>query len=189
MLDIRQAIQNDAKIVVPYIIETIGNIAEQMTGEKDTEAILDEFILLFQRQDNRHTYLNTYVAKYGHEIAGVIVCYSGKEGIALDDTLTRLLQSKNKNVQHIPPEAHEDEFYIDTLFVHPHFRKKGIGTALIQHALQLAFEKNFAKVALNVDIDKQNVIELYKKLSFKIIEPWEIYGSHFHHMVKRVALS
>lgn len=183
---IRQAAPSDAAIAVPLIIDAIGNIAEQMTGETEPKAVEQELIGLFKREDNRHTYLNTVVAQIGGGIAGVMVLYSGKQAIALDSNLVQWLRSKTSEQIDIPPEAHSDEFYIDTVCVHPDFRGQGMGTLLLEHAEKIAQEAGFDKLTLNVEEEKEAAIRLYERIGYRVTEPWTIYGGVFHHMVKRL---
>ncbi|MGB2991533.1 MAG: GNAT family N-acetyltransferase, partial [Paenisporosarcina sp.] len=80
---IRKARPADAESAVPLIIEAIGSIAEQMTGETDATAIQQELIHLFKCEDNRHSYLKTVIAERDDAIMGVMVLYSGFEAIQL----------------------------------------------------------------------------------------------------------
>lgn len=187
MVHIRQAKPSDAEFAVPLIIDAIGNIAEQMTGETNSIAIEKELIALFKRKDNRHSYLTTQIAEKDNEMLGVIVLYSGIDAKRLDNNLIVWLQKKTGQTVVIPPEAYPDEYYIDTVCVNPHFRGQGIGSELLQHAEEIALEKGFTKVSLNVELEKENVIHLYERLGYQKAEPWEIYGSQFHHMLKAIS--
>ena len=129
-IHIRKAEPLDASVAVPLIIDAIGNIAEQMTGEQESVAVEREMIGLFNRQDNRHSYLTTVVAEREGLIAGVMVLYSGKKSIELDMNLMKWLRKKTGEDIVIPPEARSDEYYVDTVCVHPDFRGQGIGTKL-----------------------------------------------------------
>jgi ribosomal protein S18 acetylase RimI-like enzyme len=183
---IRKAAPSDATIAVPLIIDAIGNIAEQMTGETEPKAVEKELIGLFKCEGNRHTYLNTVVAQIDGSVAGVMVLYSGKQAIALDANLVHWLRSKTGEQIDIPPEAHIDEFYIDTVCVHPDFRGQGMGTLLLEHAEKIAQEAGFDKLTLNVEEEKEAAIRLYERIGYRVTEPWTIYGGAFHHMVKRL---
>ena len=60
-------------------------------------------------------------------------------------------------------------FSIKDVFVHPKYRKMGIGSRLLDKAIALAKQKGALKLNLNVDPSKTNTIELYKKLGFREI--------------------
>jgi ribosomal protein S18 acetylase RimI-like enzyme len=185
-IHIRKARPADASVAVPLIIDAIGNIAEQMTGETDVTAVEDELIQLFKREDNRHSYLSTCIAEKDNEIMGVMVLYSGLDAIQLDASLVTWLRNKTGDNIVIPPEARIDEYYIDTVCVNPAFRGQGIGSLLLAQAEEVARDAGFSKVALNVELEKEAAIRLYERVGYHVAEPWEIYGGVFHHMVKRL---
>jgi len=183
-IHIRKALPSDAPLAAPLIINAIGNIAEQMTGETEPTAVEKELIGLFKRKDNRHSYLTTVVAERDGVVAGVMVLYSGAEAIELDRNLVNWLRFKTGEDIVIPPEARHDEYYIDTVSVHPDFRGQGIGSLLLNHAEKLAQEAGFNKLTLNVELEKEAAFRLYKRIGYRVTEPWTIYGGAFHHMVK-----
>ncbi|WP_075620295.1 GNAT family N-acetyltransferase [Paenisporosarcina indica] len=183
-IHIRKADPTDAPAAVPLIIDAIGDIAEQMTGEQQPEAVVRELIGLFKREDNRHSYLTTVVAEREGAVAGVMVLYSGESAVELDGNLEDWLSIKTKEDIEIPPEAHSDEYYIDTVCIHPDFRGQGIGTLLLAHAEEVALQAGFSKISLNVELEKEAAIRLYKRVGYRVSEPWMIYGEKFHHMLK-----
>lgn len=186
MVCIRKAKPTDAEVTVPLIMDAIGNIAEQMTGETNPVAINQEFISLFKRHDNRHSFLNTWIAEINNDVVGVMVFYTGAQALHLDANLVEWLKAKNGLTVDIPPEAHEDEYYIDTVCIDPRFRGQGIGSLLLKHAEVIARKVSCHKLALNVEVEKEAAIRLYDRLGYHVAEPWVIYGGQFHHMVKRL---
>ena len=183
-IHIRKAIPADAEGAIPLIIDAIGSIAEQMTGETDSTAVQQELIQLFKREDNRHSYLKTIIAGCDDAIMGVMVLYSGLDAIQLDSNLVNWLRLKTGDNIVIPPEARIDEYYIDTVCVNPEFRGQGIGSLLLAQAEEIASDAGFSKVALNVELEKESAIRLYERIGYHKAEPWEIYGGNFHHMLK-----
>ena len=145
-ITIRQAQPQDAQAVVPLIIDAIGDIANRLTGEHVPEAIERELAVLFKREDNRHSYLNTFVAVEDEKILGILVSYNGEEVLALDANLVNWLAAKNAPNITIDKEAHEDEYYVDTICVTPEARGKGIGTLLLQFAVDQTKEHGFSKI-------------------------------------------
>ena len=185
-ITIRQAQPQDAQAVVPLIIDAIGDIANRLTGEQEHEAIERELTVLFKREDNRHSYLNTFVAVEDEKIVGILVYYNGKQAIEMDANLVNWLAAKNASNIIIDKEAHEDEYYVDTICVDPDARGKGIGTLLLQFAIDQTKERGFSKLSLNVETKKEQAIRLYERTGFVITEPWSIIDEPFHHMVKEI---
>ena len=183
---IRNARIEDAQAAVPLIMEAIGDISMQITGEKEEKEITKEFIQLLTRTDNRHSYLNTYIAEMEGKVVGALVFYSAEQAITLDANLEKYLSDKKGNSVKIDPETLPGEWYIDTVVVDPAYRGHGIGTKLLTYAEQLV--KNFGggKLSLNVETKKDAAIFLYQRLGFVIVCPWTIIGEPFHHMVKMV---
>lgn len=180
---IRQAQQTEASKIAPLIYDAIGEIANRLTGEHTAEAILNTLTELVTRTDNRHSYLNTHVALQGDQLLGIVVLYDGLSVKALDANLAAWLKEK-KVTAPIDIEAHDDEYYIDTICVAPAARGLGIGTQLLVYAEQVAREKGYQKLSLNVEVEKEKARALYERLGFVITEPWTIIDEPFHHMVK-----
>ncbi|MGE7110517.1 GNAT family N-acetyltransferase [Lysinibacillus sp. NPDC047702] len=185
-ITIRQAQPQDAHAVVPLIMDAIGDIANRLTGEQTEEAVKRELTNLFKREDNRHSYLNTYVVVENEHVLGILVYYNGEQAIEMDANLVKWLKAKNAPSIIIDREAHEDEYYIDTVCVSSEARGKGIGTLLLQYAEELTKQRGFKKLSLNVETQKESARRLYERLGFVITEPWSIIDEPFHHMVKQI---
>lgn len=183
---IRQAKPEDGIVAAPLIVNAIGDIANHLTGEAEQPKILAALATLFARTDNRHSYLNTYVAEFEGNLAGIMVVYGGDEAPILDANLEKWLQAKGAAIPVIEIEARPDEFYIDTICTDPAYRGKGIGTALLQYASDIAKQKGYTKVSLSVEPDRKNARALYEHVGFKFSEPWMIIGEEFAHLVKQI---
>ena len=185
-IHIRQALPEDAPSIAPLIFDAIGDIAHRLTGESIYSNVIAELEELVRATDNRHTYLNTFVATNNQEILGIIVLYNGKIGRKLDGILMKKLQKKFSTSTQIDIEAYDDEYYIDTICVAPHARGLGIGTKLLYFAEQQARTLGYNKLSLNVEEEKIKARALYERQGFVITEPWEIIGEKFYHMVKEL---
>lgn len=185
-LSIRPALPEDADFAVPLIIEAIGAIACRLTGEQQEENIIQTLIILFKQETNRHSYLYTWIAEQKGVPAGVLVLYDGQKGEELDAFLSIWLKENGSSVSFLDKEAYSDEWYIDTICVHPAFRGQGIGTILLDHAEKTAKQHGSQKLALNVEIEKKRAQMLYERKGFKVTEPWTIIGEPFLHMVKQI---
>lgn len=185
-LKIRKARKEDAQATVPLIMEAIGDISMQMTGETEETAITKEFVHLFSRTDNRHSYLHTYVAEMEGKVAGALVFYTSEQAVTLDANLEKYLSNKKGTSIKIDRETLPGEWYIDTVVVDPTYRGHGIGTKLLTHAEQLVKNASGGKLSLNVETEKEAAIRLYNRLGFVTVCPWTIIGEPFHHMVKTV---
>lgn len=184
-LTIRQATANDAEAVAPLIINAIGDIAAHMTAETEPDAIVQKIEAMIRGENTRHSHRFTWVAELGGTVAGALVLYHGSAARELDQFLIDLLKTEGHE-RTIEPEAHLDEWYIDTVSVNPACQGQKIGTQLLSYADQLVRQAGGGKLSLNVDVGKINAIRLYERLGFEIAEPWTIIGEPFHHMIKKV---
>lgn len=59
---------------------------------------------------------------------------------------------------------------IATIDVHPDYRRKGLGTALLSFAEQFLADSGLKSFTLQVEIDNDSAIAMYKKSGFSIIK-------------------
>lgn len=183
---IRQALPENAEKVAPLIINAIGEIANHMTAQKEPEAVLEKVADMIRGENTRHSYRYTYTATVNGDIAGALVLYHGNQAEALDRYLAEQLKKQGHD-RMIEPEAYTDEWYIDTVSVDPAYQGQGIGSKLFKFAEELVSSQGGGKLSLNVDVEKEGAIRLYKRLGYSISEPWTIIGEPFHHMVKVIS--
>ncbi|MEK4227944.1 GNAT family N-acetyltransferase [Solibacillus sp. FSL H8-0538] len=185
---IRQAFPEDATYIAPLIYNAIADIANRLTGEHNEADILATLEYLVTQRNNRHSYLNTYVAFRDEEILGIVVLYDGLQGKAFDKKLQDWLMRKNVAAITIDVEAYDDEYYIDTVCVTETARGLGIGTQLLAFAEETARAKGYKKLSLNVEPEKDKARRLYERIGFAVTEPWTIINEPFYHMVKQLEL-
>jgi len=78
--------------------------------------------------------------------------------------LNRLLTSK----------IEKDEYYISNLVVDSRFRGRGIGSILLDHAIENAKKKECISVILDVDMNNKKAVSFYRRMGFKIVDKNEI---------------
>lgn len=183
---IRQAQPEDAEKAAPLIINAIGDIANHMTAQQKPAAVLKKIEEMVRGEHTRHSYRYTYTATVNGDIAGILVLYHGNQAESLDRYLIDQLK-KQGHERTIEPEAHTDEWYIDTVSVDPKYQGQRIGSKLFEFAEERVSSQGGGKLSLNVDVDKEAAIRLYKRLGYSISEPWTIIGEPFHHMVKVIS--
>lgn len=185
-ITISNAKKADAYQIAPLIYEAIGDIAFRITGETNEINMLTKLQLLITQEDNRHSYLNTFVAKANGDVVGIIVLYDGKTGFTLDRSLEKTIFEQYGVSVRIDVEAHDEEFYIDTLCVSDKVRGQGLGTTLLRFAEQEGKRRGYKQLSLNVEEQKEKARALYEKLGFVTTEPWTIIDEPFYHMVKEI---
>ena len=78
--------------------------------------------------------------------------------------LNRLLTSKLEN----------DEYYFSNLVVDSKFRGRGIGSILLDHAIENAKKEECTSIILDADMNNKKIISFYKRTGFKIVDKNEI---------------
>ncbi|MBM4241442.1 MAG: GNAT family N-acetyltransferase [Euryarchaeota archaeon] len=69
-----------------------------------------------------------------------------------------------------------DDYYLVVIAVDEDFRGRGIGTLILNNGLELAKEKGFKRVVLDVDLDNEGAKKLYERFGFRVFGeksyPW-----------------
>ncbi|QKE71708.1 GNAT family N-acetyltransferase [Arthrobacter citreus] len=165
---IRLAKREDTKQIVPLVVQAIEDIVFMLTGTSSYEQAIPILEYYVQSEQNRLSYHNCLVKETEGKVVGLIIAYHSLELSVLDREMLEII-SRNLNLQNVQVdrEADDEDFYIDTLSVHPDYQGKGIGTELLNGLLSFAKDKGVTRVSLNVDQDKPSVRRLYEKVGFK----------------------
>ncbi|MET3195595.1 GNAT family N-acetyltransferase [Bacillus sp. OAE603] len=180
---IRLAKKEDAKQIVPLIIQAIEDIAFMLTGTKtyeEAEKLLKYYV---QSENNRLSYHNCLVKVHEGQVIGVIIAYHVSELAKLDQEMLEIINRNAKKDAKVDKEAEEGDFYIDTVSVNPAYQGLGIGTELLNGLLEHAKTIGVKRVSLNVDQDKQAVRRLYEKVGFGYEKVQQIMGNPYDYLV------
>lgn len=172
---IRKGIPEDAPFIGKTITEAMGHdlcvgLAE---GEENFPLVLKLFTDLAASQTAQYSYKNTLVAVDKHDIRiGAIICYDGaglremrKDFIAKANELLGWDVTVDE-ADSWEPETNSNEIYLDSLYVIPEYRNRGIASFLIKSAIDNY--KNIGKpFGLLVEPHNTRAFKLYKELGFK----------------------
>lgn len=154
-------------------------------GEKETLRLLQQAAL---DDTYRYFYKRAYVKEIDGHVAGVAFGYTDEEEAHIDDAFQRVLEKNEYDPTHLhlftELETFPNEFYLDTLCVHPNYRKKGIGHELLNALPHLAKEHNRQKIGLAVDENNPKARKLYETLGFKEVGTYVLSGHKYAHMQK-----
>jgi len=153
-------------------MEKIEIVIGDINNEKDSKSMLAMLDLYMQDEMGGGSHLQSdiaikniemlkeqsnyvfFLAKYNGEVAGVANCF------------VNFSTFKAKQLLNIHDFA-----------VSPHFRRKGIGRAMMDKVFEYARENDFCKVTLEVRNDNHGAQKLYREAGFKECEPpmhfWE----------------
>lgn len=174
---IRQAYPNEAAQIAPLVHAAVGDIADELANSRDEDKVHDLLAHLIKCKDTRVGYGFIDVAEVNGVVGGVAVSYSGGIMEAANEPTFRFLHryhdGASKPIQkNVLPllkvkEAEEDEYYLDSLAVHPRFRGRGLGTALLNHVQKKAKKNGYKKTSLLVEHGNMNAYRLYRKIGYK----------------------
>ncbi|OIP13316.1 MAG: hypothetical protein AUJ99_02370 [Caldisericum sp. CG2_30_36_11] len=194
---IRRAEGRDLKDFVNLIYFSSGNVLDSALDYK-AKAVLE---FLFIKPHNLFSFKHTSCIESNNKIAAILLGYDFEEN-QQDSVNTGLLMVKKlkfsfikilKNLlkaKRVIGIVREGEFYISNIAVYPEFRGMGLGTELMLHIEKNAIKKKNKSLSLDVEVQNEDAINLYKKLGFKIISDIKILKLRetfkFYRMIKNL---
>lgn len=168
------ATPEDAPLIAWAVMEAVGNgIIGELAKESSREAVQSVFTSLASKENTQYSYLNTKIVTTPEgEKAGVCVSYSGGDirrlRRAFFEEANRTLgwNLTSEEIETLPCETCEEEFYLDSLAILPDHRGKGLAKLLIADAHEKARESHLPLGLLVAD-DNPNARKLYESLGFK----------------------
>ena len=172
---IRVGIREDAPFIGLTITEAMGHdlcvgLAE---GEENLPNVLKLFTDLASTETAQYSYQNTLVAvdKEDKRIGAII----GYDGAGLREMRKDFISKANElldwnvtveEADNWEPETNSSEIYLDSLYVIPEYRNRGIATSLIKAVIERY--RNIGKpFGLLVEPNNNKAHKLYKEIGFK----------------------
>ena len=174
-ITIRTGRKEDAPFIGKTITEAMGHelcvgLAE---GEENLPNVFKLFTDLASTETAQYSYKNTLVAvDKDDKRIGAIIVYDG-EGLRkmrkdFIDKANELLDwdVTFEEADNWEPETNSNEIYLDSLYVIPEYRNRGIASSLIKAAIEKyrSYNKPFG---LLVEHHNTKAYKLYKELGFK----------------------
>jgi ribosomal protein S18 acetylase RimI-like enzyme len=144
--------------------------------EEDENRFLKSLRHNFPLEDNRCSYQNTVVAEHRGEVIGLVLSFAGREEERLNAAIGWKLER----------EAEEDEWYVDAVAVFTNWGRHGVGTRLMQAAEQQALQHGYTKIALNVALENEQALSLYKRLQYVVTQETVLYHHRYVRLIKQL---
>lgn len=159
-MTIRPATLCDSPFIARAILEAVG-------FENPSEEILQKQTVFCQREDVLYSWLNTFVAVCDNQVVGSLTAYDGRHYRRMKSVTFPLIREMcGADFTHMADECAAGEYYLDSLYVKPEFRRQGIGTALLLHGVDMARELRIPKATLLVSPKSPAAARLYQALGF-----------------------
>ena len=178
-LVITPAKPDDSAKAARLMADTMAGFGVAVLGAGDEQLELTALAHWFVENENRFSYQFAHFARWQGEPAGMILGFPGKDAgslsLACRHTIRQIYGWKalanliwRGMVLGRTREAEKDEFLVAHVAVFEEFRRKGIATALLDKATDLAREAGLDRVALEVEIGNMPAIKCYQRYGFVI---------------------
>lgn len=179
---IRKATVKDSEALSQLLFIAMEDILYHFIGiknDKEAKGFLKHFT---QRKNNQYSFENCFVAENGVEIIGAINIYDGGKLKILRTPIEKYINTQFKS-NYIPEaETQEGEWYIDSFAVSPDHRGKGVGTIMLEHAIDFYAFENSPPLGLLVDYENRDAKKMYLKMGFKYVNSKTLAGKLMEHL-------
>ncbi|WP_283679766.1 GNAT family N-acetyltransferase [Lentilactobacillus sp. Marseille-Q4993] len=188
MITVREAQQDDAGQIAP-LMDIIFDEMELNELDDVSEPGLAKVITRAYQTD---AYLGgkaiTVVAEADGQVIGVLFGYPSENEDAINKVLYDISKKSADFKQPFEAESETnfDEWYLDSIAVHPDYQGHGVGSKLLDHVSELAMNDGKGVVGLNVDFENPNAQKLYERKGFEPVG-LQMIGDHMYHHMQKMA--
>ncbi len=183
---IRDACPDDA----PFLAKCIMAGMHFYDFETDIPAeseIYERLIECERRDDLLYSFRYTRVAEVGGVLAGSLLSYPGEIYREMrHKTFCELWPDLARMDAESEMETGPGEYYLDSLAVHPAYRRRGMGKALLLDGIRKGETLGYNRVALVADSAMPHLVRLYESIGFVPADHRHVFGVDFQRMVYEV---
>lgn len=181
-MTIRKARADEAESIATLLMLVLENMVYKIIGETDYTKAKEFLVYFLKREHNQYSFQNCFVAEKNNEIIGVINIYQGADLNKLRQPILEYSSHYYSTDLHIEDETQAGEYYIDTIAVRNNAQRKGIGSNLLQHAIDLYVFGQKQTLGLLVDEQNPKAKKLYLNKGFKYVGKKVLLGHHMEHL-------
>ena len=188
---IRDAVKEDAPFLAlcmaagMHFCDFGGKVADDIDG--DIEDLLARMTACSMREDLLESYKRTRVAEMDCVPVGSLLSYSGEVYRELrHKTFTEFWPELSYMEASSEMEADPGEYYLDTLAVHPDYRRQGIGLSLIRDGISLGRALGYRRIVIAADSDFPHLVRLYESAGFTPADHRHAFGVDYQRMMLEV---
>lgn len=181
---IRDARPSDASFLAGCILAGMHLADFEERLDDDVSDILERLMECEAREDTLYTYSHTRVAEVDGNPAGALLSYPGVLYKDLKEkTFREFWPAFFSQFGNDDPETDPGEYYLDSLAVHPDYRRRGIGRALLDDGIRIGLSEGFTQIALVADTQCPQLIQLYASIGFVPAGHRHAFGTDFQRML------
>ena len=195
---IERAQVSDAPAVIPLAFSALSEYAHYLAGTQDDTVAMKHMEYAFKHNvPNELHHGNFFVVRNDKgDIVSSISGYEGRLSPQFSDAIRTIYEEfcpgciKKRETTGDPPlerDSEDNEFYIDTIAIHPDYRGMGLIELMLNHMKEQALSKNLYKLSLIAANYKTNLIKYYEKLGFKSTDERFMGAATYHHFVKEIS--
>lgn len=171
-LNLRYAQSDDLDLVARVVTEVSEGIVECLFSKLlPMQQASDVLRLAFGRSVAPYVPENVLLAEVDNRPAGLLFSYDAKEQQIPSLMENFLTAARIDPVRDVLTARVEDSLWINTLWVHPDFRGRGLAQLLLECAEDRALDMRLAKLALHAFADNKAALHLYEKAGFVPVRP------------------
>lgn len=177
----RNAKEEDADQILPILFQIFDemelDVFKKVGDEKMAQVIKEGFF----QPGYRYGLDNILVNEIDGKVVAIMVGYPEEAEDTIDEPLKKIMHKYGIKEDNLfgDKEAWPSEWYLDSFAVAPEFQGKGIGTATMEHFIEVIRERGEKILSLNVDVDNAPARHVYDKTGFKQVGQLYI-GSHLY---------
>ncbi|GAA4318540.1 GNAT family N-acetyltransferase [Flaviaesturariibacter amylovorans] len=179
---LRPATPADAPQVATCLLLAMEEIVYSFIGSRDRAEAHRFLEDLVRAEGNQYSYGNCQVAELDGVVVAAVNIYPGADLHALRGPVLDLVRVRFGREINPEDETGPGEYYLDTLGVLPGRQGRGIGTQLLQYAIDEYVHRRRAVLGLLVDDDNPEAKRLYLRLGFITAGTKTLMGKQLCHL-------
>jgi len=179
---IRKAKPEEAKIIAPYFLMAMGDIAYNFIGENSSEKANKWLESLISERGNQYSFENCFVAEAASKIIAVALIYDGGKLQQLRKPVVKAVKLMFNRDFNPGDETEPGEYYIDCVAVDPAQQGSGIGSEILRFLIAEYVYKQKETLGLLVDKENPDAKKLYLKLGFEFVGEKTFAGKQMEHL-------
>ncbi|MDY3100754.1 MAG: GNAT family N-acetyltransferase [Porphyromonas sp.] len=178
-ISVRKATPADAELISKAVAGAIGDESSAYYCGKDFLGVFRE---IARTPHTQYSYENAIIAETDSVPVGVAVSYDGEKLKELRTSTLSIISEMTGKMHEIADETEAGELYLDSFYVLPEYRGKGIGKKLLEALAGKARVMGLPAVGLLVDFDNPKAEKLYLSQGFSPRGEKDFLGHAMHHL-------